>query len=144
MFAGKSTELLRRVNRFEIAGKKTLSVKYSADNRYSKDAISTHDQQLKSAFACKKLTDISDHDWSCFDVIGIDEGQFFEDLVSFSEKASNMGKIIVISALNSTFERKGWNQILELIPLCEKVKKLSAICKLCSSNANFTFRTCSG
>jgi thymidine kinase len=55
-----------------------------------------------------------------------------------------MGKIILISALNSTFERKGWNQILELIPLCEKVKKLSAICKLCSSNANFTFRTCSG
>ena len=90
MFAGKSTELLRRIKRFEIAGKKTLSIKYSADNRYSKDAISTHD-------------------WSCFDVIGIDEGQFFEDLVSFSEKASNMGKIILISALNSTFERKGWN-----------------------------------
>jgi thymidine kinase len=109
MFAGKSTELLRRVKRFEIAGKKTLSIKYSADTRYSKDAISTHDLQIKLAFACKKLSDISDHDWSCFDVIGIDEGQFFEDLVSFSEKASNMGKIILISALNSTFERKGWN-----------------------------------
>ena len=43
MFAGKSTELLRRVKRFEISGKKTLSIKYSADNRYAKDAISTHD-----------------------------------------------------------------------------------------------------
>ena len=82
MFAGKSTELLKRVKRFEIAGKKTLCIKYSADTRYSKDAISTHDLQIKSAFACKKLSDISDHDWSCFDVIGIDEGQFFEDLVS--------------------------------------------------------------
>ena len=47
MFAGKSTELLRRVKRFEIAGRKTLSIKYSADTRYSKDAISTHDLQIK-------------------------------------------------------------------------------------------------
>jgi ABC-type polar amino acid transport system ATPase subunit len=35
MFAGKSTELLRRVNRLEISGKRCLSIKYSADNRYS-------------------------------------------------------------------------------------------------------------
>lgn len=44
MFAGKSTELLRRVKRLEISGKKCLSIKYAADNRYSKDAIATHDQ----------------------------------------------------------------------------------------------------
>lgn len=44
MFAGKSTELLRRVNRLEISGKKCLSIKYAADNRYSTDKISTHDQ----------------------------------------------------------------------------------------------------
>ena len=43
MFAGKSTELLRRVKRLEITGKKCLSVKYSADQRYSNDSISTHD-----------------------------------------------------------------------------------------------------
>jgi len=34
-----------------------------------------------------------------------------------------------------------WKNITELIPLCESVKKLSAICKLCKSNASFTFRT---
>lgn len=44
MFAGKSTELLRRVNRWEISGKKCLSVKYCADKRYSTNSISTHDQ----------------------------------------------------------------------------------------------------
>jgi len=82
--------------------------------------------------------------WRDFDVIGIDEGQFFEDIVHFSEEAANNGKIVIMSALNGTFEKKGWSNILELIPLCEKVKKLSAICKICSSNANFTFRTCSG
>ena len=44
MFAGKSTELLRRVNRLEISGKKVLSVKFAADKRYSNDSISTHDR----------------------------------------------------------------------------------------------------
>ena len=44
MFAGKSTELLRRVNRFEISGKRILSVKYNMDNRYSQECISTHDK----------------------------------------------------------------------------------------------------
>jgi ABC-type polar amino acid transport system ATPase subunit len=39
MFAGKSTELLRRVNRLEISGKKCLSVKFSGDQRYSDDCI---------------------------------------------------------------------------------------------------------
>lgn len=49
-----------------------------------------------------------------------------------------------MSALNGTWQKKGWENILELIPLCEKVKKLSAICKICSMSAHFTFRTCSG
>jgi len=44
MFAGKSTELLRRVNRLEISGKTCLSVKYAADTRYSNECISTHDK----------------------------------------------------------------------------------------------------
>jgi len=44
MFAGKSTELLRRVRRLEISGKKCLSIKYAADDRYSDECISTHDR----------------------------------------------------------------------------------------------------
>jgi thymidine kinase len=44
MFAGKSTELLRRVHRLEISGKTCLMVKFSADCRYSDDCISTHDK----------------------------------------------------------------------------------------------------
>ena len=43
MFAGKSTELLRRVKRHAISGKHCLYVKYSADTRYDADCIATHD-----------------------------------------------------------------------------------------------------
>lgn len=52
-----------------------------------------------------------------------------------------MGKVIIISALDGTFLRTGFENILQLIPKAEKVKKLAAICKQCNSNAYFTFRT---
>lgn len=47
---------------------------------------------------------------------------------------------MILSSLNGTWKREGWSNILELLPKCEKVKKLSAICKLCSHTADFTFR----
>ena len=62
-------------------------------------------------------------------------------MVSFSENAANLGKIVIISALDGTFLRKGFEVIVELIPMAEKVKKLAAICKNCGESAAFTFRT---
>lgn len=141
MFAGKSTELLRRIRKHEITGKKVLRVKFSADNRYGeKFMITTHGGQSREAIPVTKLEELGDV-WKEFDVIGIDEGQFFADIVSFAEMAANSRKIVLISSLQGTFVRGAWSNINELIPLCEKVKKLSAICKLCKQNAHFTFRT---
>ena len=63
MFAGKSTELLRRVRRLQISGKKCLSIKYSMDERYSKQDIATHDSVTQTAVACKSLSEIKDYQW---------------------------------------------------------------------------------
>ena len=60
--------------------------------------------------------------------------------MSFSEKAANDGKIVIISALDGTFLRTGFELIMELIPLAEKVKKLASICQDCGANASFSFR----
>lgn len=60
--------------------------------------------------------------WKEYDCIGIDEGQFYEDIVDFAETAANLGKIVIISALSGTFERKPFKDVLDLIPKCEKVK----------------------
>jgi thymidine kinase len=57
--------------------------------------------------------------------------------------AANEGKVVIISALDGTFLRTGFDSILQLVPLAEKVKKLQAICKICNQNASFTFRTTS-
>jgi len=97
---------------------------------------------MRTAISVKKLSQ-TDNYWRQFDVIGIDEGQFYEDTLEFSDMAANAGKIVIISALNGSYQRIGWPAINELIPLAEKIIKLSAICKICGANANFTFRTCS-
>ena len=89
MFAGKSTELLRRVRRFQIAGKKCLTIKYNDDTRYSKTHISTHDHQMIEAKSCYRLEELDNQEgvsWTNFDVIGIDEGQFFEDVSTKIQK----------------------------------------------------------
>jgi thymidine kinase len=65
------------------------------------------------------------------------------DVVEFAELYANAGKIVIISSLGGTFHREPWKPILQLIPKCEKVKKLTAICKLCKKSASFTFRTAS-
>jgi thymidine kinase len=81
MFAGKSTELLKRLNLLEIAGKRVLRVKFCADNRYDNQCmIATHGGLSKEAIPVEKLSELGDV-WMNFDVIGVDEGQFFTDIV---------------------------------------------------------------
>ena len=68
-----------------------------------------------------------------YDVVGIDEGQFFPDVVEFCDGAANLGKTVVVAALDGTFERKPFGNIVSLIPLAEKVSKLSAVCVYCTN-----------
>lgn len=104
MFAGKSTELLRRCRKHEITGKRVLRVKFSADHRYNSEAITTHTGVSEKAIPATCLADLQD-DWKKFDVLGIDEGQFFTDIVEFAEKAANEQKIVIIASLQGTFLR---------------------------------------
>ena len=139
MFSGKTTELLRQLKRHSIAQHKCLLVKYAGDMRYSIDGVCTHDKQESSATACKQLSEIKhlavDHD-----VVGIDEGQFFPDIVGFCEEMANEGKTVVVAALDGTFERKPFGDILSLIPLSESVVKLNAVCMKCYADAAFSKR----
>lgn len=99
MFAGKTTELIRRCRKHEITEKRVLRVKFAADKRYGDDiTIVTHGGVKSTAIAVTRLLDLGDK-WMPFDVIGVDEGQFFEDIVQFSEKAASHGKIVIVSSL---------------------------------------------
>lgn len=138
MFSGKSTELMRRIRRYQIADQDCLVIKYAKDTRYSKEFVSTHDHQTIPAIKATKLLSIKTV--GQFSVIGVDEGQFFDDIVEFCEAMANCGKIVVVAALDGTFERKPFGSILNLIPLSESVVKLSAVCNTCFREAAFTKR----
>ncbi|NP_001011452.1 thymidine kinase, cytosolic [Xenopus tropicalis] len=139
MFSGKSTELMRRVRRFQIAQYKCMLIKYAKDTRYSKEHLATHDQNTMAAVSACQLRDVSAEALAC-SVIGIDEGQFFPDIVDFCEEMANRGKTMIVAALDGTFQRKAFGNILNLVPLAESVVKLNSVCMECYREAAYTKR----
>ncbi|XP_047434210.1 thymidine kinase, cytosolic [Mugil cephalus] len=139
MFSGKSTELMRRVRRFQVAQYNCLVIKYAKDTRYSDTGMATHDKNTMEAVAANRLEDVRSMALQAC-VIGIDEGQFFPDTVEFCEEMANLGKTVVVAALDGTFQRKPFGNILNLIPLAESVVKLHAVCMQCYREACYTKR----
>lgn len=139
MFSGKTTELMRRLKRYQIAKHNCLVIKYANDTRYDSERLSTHDHQTLPAVTATKLQDLH-HLTGGYSIIGIDEGQFFPDTVEFSESLANMGKVVIVAALDGTFQRVGFGNILQLVPLAESVIKLTAVCMRCYRDASYTKR----
>jgi thymidine kinase len=139
MFSGKTTELMRRITRFRLAKLDCAVIKYNADTRYSVEDACTHDDRKLSAIPAERLEDVYQQVKN-MDVVGIDEGQFFPDIVAFSERLANEGKIVIVAALDGTFQRKPFGTVLELVPLAESVHKLSAVCMECFNPAAFSKR----
>lgn len=75
MFSGKTTELIRRLNRYAFAQYRCLIIKYVNDTRYSNNYVATHDGVKIPAITLSNLYDIAPS-IELYDVIGIDEGQF--------------------------------------------------------------------
>lgn len=139
MFSEKTSELIRRIRRYMIAGMKCQAVKYSGDTRYDDSKISTHDLIMWTAISSNNIT-VMMTDLLQYDVIAIDEGQFFEDINECAEKLANNGKIVIISALSGSFQRETIGMLHELIPKVEKITMLNAVCVLCKKDGAFTQR----
>ncbi|EAY08840.1 thymidine kinase family protein [Trichomonas vaginalis G3] len=139
MFAGKTTEMLRRINRAEHGHRRVVVMKYDKDQRYSVNKVSTHDEYMHDAIPCNMLLP---HLEEClgYEVIGVDEGQFFPDVVEFSEKLANFGRTVIVAALDGTFQRKPFGKVLDLMSKCESITKLSAVCSQTGSEAAFSKR----
>jgi thymidine kinase len=121
-------------------------INHSIDKRYDNTLLSTHDKVMIPCIQTNKLKDIWNYDARPdvvlsrlddsvklinADVILINEGQFFEDLLPAVEHMLQHNKKIYISGLDGDFERKKFGQILDLIPLCDKVTKMTSLCGLC-------------
>lgn len=147
MYSGKTSELIRLINRYEITGKTCLLVKYIHDDRYDKNCIVTHDGKKLFALPCSALQKEVIPFLNEYDVIGIDEGQFFVDLVDFCEHAAQQGKIVLVAALDGTFMRKPFTapqfaDMPVMFSIADQVTKLHAVCMQCKQkDAPFTHRT---
>ena len=75
-----------------------------------------------------------------YDIIGIDEGQFFPDLVEISEKLAHLNKTVIIAALNGDFRMEPFPVIARIIPKADKIKLLKAYCFNCHKDAKFSLR----
>jgi len=140
MFSGKSTRLIERIRKYTYKEKKTIMIKYYADQRYSeKSEVVTHDLMKYDSLNCKNLKD-SIEVLKKYDVIGIDEGQFFPDLVEISEELALQKKIIIIAALNGDFRMEPFPVIAKIISKADKIKLLKAYCFNCHKDAKFSLR----
>nr|CCC93315.1 unnamed protein product [Trypanosoma congolense IL3000] len=141
MFAGKTTELISRVNRNYLARYSCYVIEYSKDMRYSKEIISTYDRRtLPATVSVNKLSEVGNA-WHDYDVIAVDEGQFFPDILEFCSMAANAGKKVIVAALDGDYRNEPFEHIAKLIPAAESVTKLSAVCMSCGCDAHYTHRT---
>lgn len=139
MFSGKSSELLRLLKRAQRAGLRAILFKYVKDQRYSPDLFATHDQATAQAISAMELLPQLSLALK-FDFIGIDEGQFFADLVPFCSQLLSEKKAIVVASLDSTFDMKRFGSTIELIPQADEIKKFTAVCRGCGKDAPFSKR----
>ena len=147
MFSGKTTALINEYRKWMSINKNVMCVNSIYDDRYSKDStLFSHDDVNIKCLKVKYLDDVNDDVIKKYDVILINEGQFFDDLVSkcvyWCEK---MNKYIVVFGLDGTFQRKPFGHILDLIPYVDagNIIKLSAYCSICKDGtpASFSVRT---
>lgn len=133
MFAQKTTELLRYIRRYRSIGYDVLVVNSKKDTRYGNECIASHDEKQEKAIMAESLSQVDSMVRSgTYQVIVIDEGQFFHDLYHYvTDWADTCPIHVVVAGLDGTFQREPFGDMLRLIPHAEDVLRLSALCAEC-------------
>ena len=128
MFSGKTTELIRRVNRYKSINRKCLVINHSNDTRSKEEVLLSHDKTKVKCLKLNKLSDLKHSEiFRNAEVIAIDEAQFFTGLRKFILEIERTDKIVICSGLDGDFRREPF-PIINCIPLADKVDKLSSLC----------------
>ena len=158
MYSGKSSRLVEVYKQCKFCRISVAVINHSADNRYDTDMLSTHDKiqipciktETLLHLYCDADTDtnnVTDNlprikdKYKVYNskVILINEGQFFPDLCEFVNKLLEMKKQVYVCGLDGDFERKKFGQMLDLIPMCDKVTKFTSMCSSCKNGTRAIF-----
>jgi thymidine kinase len=134
MFSGKTSRLIEVYKQCKFCNISTVVINHCIDTRYDQHLLSNHDKVMIPCIQTKDLTNVlTTQEVKNAKVILINEGQFFTDLYECVELWLKEDKKIYVCGLDGDFERKKFGQILDLIPLCDKVTKMTSLCSQCKN-----------
>jgi thymidine kinase len=141
MFSGKSEELIRRLRRAQIARQKVQIFKPALDTRYATDHIVSHSEMRIASTAVATARELLERVEPDTEVIGIDEGQFFDlELPSVCNILADQGKRVIVAGLDQDYLGRPFEPMPQLLAIAEYITKTLAICMVCGNPANHTQR----
>jgi len=143
MFSGKTTEIIKIINRLNKINKKVLIITSKLDNRYTTDSICSHDNlsiKSKSINNDEILSIKNDIEYKNSEYIIIDEAQFFKDLKLFVKYSIDyLDKHLIVVGLNCDTNQNNFGEIKELYPIAEEIILLKALCENCKDGTEAIF-----
>ena len=144
MFSGKSEEMIRRLRRAEIAGQRVVIFKPQIDDRYDAADVVSHAGIRMRAVPVGCVAELVEHARG-FEVVGIDEAQFFEhEIVGAALALADGGARVIAAGLDQDFRRLPFGPMPALLSHAEFVDKLQAVCHRCGGPATTTQRLVDG
>lgn len=141
MFSGKSEELIRRLRRAQIARQRVQIFKPAIDTRYADTAIVSHSDMKMSSECVTSAAALAAAVRPDTEVIGIDEGQFFDAaLPQVCAQLADAGKRVIVAGLDQDFQGRPFEPMPQLLAIAEYITKTLAICMVCGGPANRTQR----
>jgi len=142
MFSGKSEELIRRLRRAKIARQKVQVFKPELDSRFSESQIVSHSEMRHDSSNSRSAADILAKVDPDTEVVGIDEGQFFDnELVTVANELARRGVRVIIAGLDQDYTGRPFEPMPQLLSIAEFITKTHAICVKCGGTANYSQRT---
>jgi thymidine kinase len=141
MFSGKSEELIRLLRRAAIARQRVQVFKPALDDRHSTADVVSHSQWRLPCEAVERAEEIMARLDPRTEVVGIDEGQFFDDkLPEVCAHLANLGKRVLVAGLDMDYRGIPFGPMPTLLAIAEQVHKIHAICSRCGAPAAYTQR----
>ena len=141
MFSGKSEELIRRLRRAQIARQRVQIFKPRVDDRYATDQIVSHSDMKMPSVVVASAREILDQVEDLTEVVGIDEGQFFDaQLPAACTALAAQGKRVIVAGLDQDYLGRPFEPMPQLLAIAEFITKTRAICVVCGDPANHTQR----
>ena len=141
MFSGKSEELIRRLRRAQIARQKVQIFKPRIDDRFGEDHIVSHSDMRIASQTVGGSDELVRLVAADTEVVGIDEGQFFDaHLPAACTALANGGKRVIVAGLDQDYLGRPFEPMPQLLAIAEDITKTRAICVVCGDPANHTQR----